>query len=70
AEAGFTLACSTRSGFNHLGRDLLVLHRIEVKGTDRLWQLKQKLIFASHEANLALPLRYYTQRLKTKILKR
>ncbi len=70
AEAGFTLACSTRSGFNHLGRDPLVLHRIEVKGTDRIWQLKQKLTFASHEANLALPVHYYTQRLKARIWKR
>lgn len=67
AEAGFTLACSTRSGFNHLARDPLVLHRIEIKGTDRIWQLKQKLTFGSHEANLTLPLRYYTQQLKRKL---
>lgn len=67
ADAGFTLACSTRSGFNHLERDPLVLHRIEVTGSDALWKFKQKLTFGSHEANLMLPLRYYTLRLKIKL---
>lgn len=67
AEVGFTLACSTRSGFNHLGRDPLVLHRIEVLGTDPIWKLKQKLTFGSHQASLTLPLRYYAQQLKTKL---
>lgn len=66
-EAGFALACSTRSGFNHLGRDPLALHRIEVRGDDALWQLKQKLKFGTNQASLALPLRYYAHRLKAKL---
>ncbi len=63
AECGYTLACSTRSGFNHLGRDPLVLHRIEVYGTDSVLKLKVKLAFGTHDGSLSLPLRYYTHRL-------
>ncbi len=67
-QAGYRLACSTRSGFNHLERNPYLLHRLEVQGTDALWQLKLKLRFGSHQASLAMPLRYYASRLKTKLL--
>ncbi|HEB78305.1 MAG TPA: polysaccharide deacetylase family protein, partial [Methylothermaceae bacterium] len=61
--AGYRLACSTRSGFNHRGRDPFILHRIEVRGDDALWKLKQKLTFGTNEAGVTLPLRYYASRL-------
>jgi peptidoglycan/xylan/chitin deacetylase (PgdA/CDA1 family) len=67
AECGYTLACSTRSGFNHLGRDPLVLHRIEVYGDDSILKLKTKLTFGTHEGSMLLPLRYYTHRLLARL---
>jgi len=43
ANAGYGAACSTRSGFNRPGEDVFLLRRIDVFGTDRLWQFRQKL---------------------------
>lgn len=65
--SGYRLACSTRSGFNHPGRDPYILHRIGVHGTDSAWKLKQKLTFGSNEASLLFPLKYYTQRLRERL---
>lgn len=62
-QAGFTTACSTRSGFNNTERDLLMLHRIEVYGNDSTWKLKQKVMFGINDASLPFPLKYYAQRL-------
>ncbi|NOR68313.1 MAG: polysaccharide deacetylase family protein, partial [Methylomarinum sp.] len=61
--SGFTLACSTRSGFNNANRDPFVLHRIEVYGDDPWWKLKQKMTFGINDASLFFPLKYYTSRL-------
>ncbi|GAB4366761.1 MAG: hypothetical protein Kow0060_24310 [Methylohalobius crimeensis] len=66
-KAGYRLACSTRSGFNHSRRDPLILHRIEVRGTDPVWKLKQKLTFGNNEASLMFPLQYYGRRLREKL---
>ncbi|MBW2645064.1 MAG: polysaccharide deacetylase family protein [Deltaproteobacteria bacterium] len=63
-EAGYALACSTRSGFNKRNTDPYVLRRIEVYGTDILWKLQQKIIFGTNEASVAFPLKYYWNRLK------
>lgn len=62
-DAGFEYACSTRSGFNNASRNAYVLHRIEVYGTDRLWQLKQKMQFGHNDASRLYPLKYYAGRL-------
>lgn len=64
--AGFTLACSTRSGFNTAQRDPYVLHRIEVYGNDPLWKLKQKLTYGINDASLLFPLKYYSSRIATR----
>lgn len=58
-EAGHTLACSTRCGFNNLDVDPLLLRRIDVYGADSTWKLLQKLRFGANEAGLLEPARYY-----------
>ncbi|MBS3955282.1 MAG: polysaccharide deacetylase family protein [Methylomicrobium sp.] len=58
-KCGFKTACSTRSGFNNTHRDPLILHRIEVYGTDSVWKLKQKVLFGTNEVSLAYILNYY-----------
>lgn len=65
-KAGFTLACSTRSGFNTSQRDPFALHRIEVYGNDPCWKLKQKLTFGINDASLMFPLRYYSSRIASR----
>jgi len=65
--AGYTLACSTRSGFNNTDRDPFVLHRIEVYGDDPWWKLKQKMTFGMNDASIFFPIKYYTKRLVSKI---
>lgn len=62
AGAGYRAACSTRSGFNRAGEDPYLLRRIDVFGTDHLWQFRQKLKFGTNEASLTYPLRYLTRR--------
>jgi peptidoglycan/xylan/chitin deacetylase (PgdA/CDA1 family) len=62
-EAGFTLACSTRSGFNNRERNPFALHRIEVYGTDPRWKLKQKITFGHNNASFFFPVKYYIDRL-------
>ncbi len=66
-DAGFTLACSTRSGFNNRERNPLLLHRIEVYGNDPVWKLKQKMTYGLNDASLFFPLKYYAKRALQKI---
>jgi peptidoglycan/xylan/chitin deacetylase (PgdA/CDA1 family) len=66
-EAGFRLACSTRSGFNRVDADRFTLRRLEVYGTDSVWKLRQKLSFGTNDASLLLPLRYYAGRLSARL---
>jgi peptidoglycan/xylan/chitin deacetylase (PgdA/CDA1 family) len=61
--SGYRAACSTRSGFNRPGEDLFLLRRIDIFGTDRLWQFKQKLKFGINEATRTYPLRYFGRRI-------
>jgi len=61
-QAGYRSACSTRSGFNNIETDRYELRRIEVFGSDRLWNLKQKLKFGSNDASWTLPAKYYLRR--------
>lgn len=65
--AGYRAACSTRSGFNRPGEDHYLLRRIDVFGTDRLWQFKQKLRFGSNESSRLYALRYYASRLRSRM---
>ncbi len=65
--AGYRLACSTRPGFNHLGRDPLVLHRIEVLGSDSPRMLAQKIRFGTNQAGYSFLMRYYLRRAKARL---
>jgi len=61
--AGYLGACSTRSGFNRPGADPFLLRRIDVFGTDRLWQFRQKITWGINEASRLYPLKYYRGRI-------
>ena len=63
AEAGYLGACSTRSGFNSEHANPFALRRIEVYGTDTLWNFIWKLKFGTNEDTWALPLKYYYSRI-------
>lgn len=67
-QAGYKTACSTRSGFNRLDINPLLLRRIEVYGNDTLWQFKQKLKFGTNDMPITFHLNYYFKRLKDKFL--
>ncbi len=67
AAAGYRSACSTRSGFNRPGSDPFLLRRIDIFGTDQLWQFKQKLRFGTNDASWLRPLAYYGQRLAARL---
>ena len=60
--AGYRSACSTRSGFNRAGDDPFLIRRIDVAGTDRPWQFRQKLRHGTNEASRLRPLVYYVRR--------
>jgi peptidoglycan/xylan/chitin deacetylase (PgdA/CDA1 family) len=62
-EAGYLGACSTRSGFNSEHANPFALRRIEVYGTDTLWNFIWKLKFGTNEDTWTLPLKYYYSRI-------
>ena len=62
-QAGYRSACSTVPGFNRAGQDPYMLRRIDVFGTDRLWQFRQKLRFGMNEAARLYPVTYYARRI-------
>ena len=65
--AGYLAACSTRSGFNRSGDDPYLLRRIDIFGTDRMWQFRQKLKFGINDASRTYALRYIGRRLMAKL---
>jgi len=67
AEAGYRLACSTRSGFNRHDADRFLLRRIEVYGTDAPWRLVQKVTFGRNDSGLDVPVRYGWARLRARL---
>jgi len=66
-EAGYRAACSVRSGFNAPTVDRFALRRIEVKGSDNMWQFRQKLKFGASDMTWSFPLRYYAGRLRARL---
>ncbi len=66
-KAGYSSACSTLSGFNNLGTDLLSLRRLEIYGTDSVRALKQKITFGVNDSNISFPLHYYLNRIKDRL---
>jgi len=67
AQAGYRSACSTRSGFNRSGEDPYLVRRLDIAGTDRLWQFRQKLHHGTHEASRWQPIAYYAGRLTARL---
>ena len=67
AQAGYRAACSTRSGFNRPGEDVFLLRRLDIAGTDRLWQFRQKVRFGTNHASRLQPLAYYGRRLGARL---
>jgi len=65
--SGYQAACSTRSGFNRPGEDPYLLRRIDIFGTDRLWQFRQKLKFGTNESSRIYPLRYIGRRIMARL---
>ncbi len=61
-ELGYRAACSTRSGFNRSHSDRYALKRIEIYGSDTLWQFKRKIKFGTNDMPLSYPLRYWCSR--------
>ena len=66
-QAGYRSACSTRSGFNNPEVDRFQLRRIEIFGSDRLWQVRQKLKFGTNDDAWTLPLQYYADRVRARL---
>lgn len=66
-DSGYRSACSTRSGFNRPGENEFLIRRIDVFGTDKLWQFRQKLRFGTNEAGRLQPLNYYAGRAKARL---
>lgn len=69
-EAGYRSACSTRSGFNRVGEDPYLIRRLDIAGTDRLWQFRQKLHHGTHEATRWQPLAHYAGRVAARLGRR
>jgi peptidoglycan/xylan/chitin deacetylase (PgdA/CDA1 family) len=67
AESGYLGACSTVPGFNCARQDPYMLRRIDVFGTDRLWQFRQKLRFGMNEASRLHPWKYYAGRIGSRL---
>ncbi|RMF78468.1 MAG: polysaccharide deacetylase family protein [Nitrospirae bacterium] len=65
--AGYRAACSTRCGFNRAGCDPYLLRRIDVFGTDRLWQFRQKVTWGINEASRLYPLKYVRGRIAARL---
>jgi len=66
-EAGYRVACSTRSGFNGPEIDRYSLRRVEIYGDDNLWQFRQKLKFGANEVSNLYALRYYAGRVSSRL---
>ena len=67
-DSGFSMACSTRSGFNNEHTDPFRLRRIEVYGTDRVLNLFQKITFGINDSSVSVLLRYYWGRMREHLI--
>jgi len=63
-KAGYRTSFSTKSGFNNKETSIYELRRIEVYGTDMLWQFALKLKYGTNTMDAVLPLKYYFSRVK------
>jgi peptidoglycan/xylan/chitin deacetylase (PgdA/CDA1 family) len=61
--AGYSLAFSTRSGFNRAGENPLSIRRLEITGADSPSALLRKIRLGSNDGSLAGMARYYASRI-------
>lgn len=64
--AGYEGACSTRSGFNNSEADPFILRRIEIYGSDSLWQFALKIAWGTNDSSLGLVFSYYLSRVRVR----
>lgn len=64
---GYQSACSTRPGFNRANEDRYLLRRIDIAGTDHLWQFQQKLKFGTNLTSRFQPLKYYGRQIASRL---
>lgn len=65
--AGYTQACSVRSGFYRNSESPLLIRRVTIFDTDTVATLTRKLIYAENDVSWNRLSRYYLQRLKHKL---
>lgn len=69
-QSGYRSGCSTRSGFNTPRTDPFVLHRIEVYGSDSLFNFRMKLLLGTNDGSLQSVLAYYWSRVLSRMAER
>ena len=62
--AGYSMACSTRAGFNNKKTDVFNLRRLDISGYDSVSMLKRKIKFGTNDSSIYLPLIYYYNQFK------
>ena len=68
--AGYSSACSIRSGFNRPDVDPFLLRRIDIYGQDSLWRFRQKLRFGTNDISPWFPFTYYASRVAARLTPR
>ncbi|MCP4270111.1 MAG: polysaccharide deacetylase family protein [Candidatus Brocadiaceae bacterium] len=66
--AGYEAACSTVSGFNCNDQDLYTLKRLDIYGTDSLFQFALKLKFGTNKIGMGGLTKYYFSRFLARFL--
>ncbi len=65
-DAGYEAACSTVPGFNCNEQDLYSLRRIDIYGTDSMFQFALKLKIGTNKMSMGIMTQYYLSRLKAR----
>ena len=66
-DAGYRLACSTRTGFNNEDTHAFEIRRLEVMGNDDVGALRRKICFGTNDGSYRNILRYYGRRLQARL---
>ncbi len=65
-DAGYKAACSTVSGFNCKDQDIYTLRRLDIYGTDSLFQFALKLKFGTNKISMGDLIKYYFSRFQAR----
>ncbi len=65
-DAGYVAACSAVPGFNCNNQDLYTLRRIDIYGTDSIFQFALKLKIGKNKMSMGIATKYYFSRLKAR----